>query len=73
MSPSSFGWAICRPQHWQAGGEPLLFTVAITRAEAIKKVLEMWGPHQTWKRLYRQGWRARHVQVTPILFGEDRR
>lgn len=64
----AFGWAICRPQTW-GGGEPALFTVSATRAEAIEKALKLWGPNTTWKTLYRQGWRARHVRVTPILFG----
>lgn len=69
----AFGWAICRPQDWRDGGSPLLFTVDSTRAEAIEKALAMWGPTMTWKTLYRRGWRARHVQVTPMLFGEGRR
>lgn len=68
----AFGWAICRPRDWKNnGGSPLLFTVENTRAEAITKALAMWGPKTTWKQLYRQGWRARHVQVTPMLFGGD--
>lgn len=68
----AFGWAICRPLDWKGnGGEPLLFTVENTRAEAIEKALAMWGQNWSWKQLYRQGWRARHVQVTPMLFDEN--
>lgn len=68
-----FGWAVCQPEGWHDGGRPLLFTVSGTRADAIGKAAAMWGPDMSWKKLYRKGWRARHVQVTPILFGEDRR
>ena len=67
----AFGWAICRPQAWGGGGDPMLLTVARTRNEAIEKALKMWGPTMSWKTLYRRGWRARHVQVTPMLFGDD--
>lgn len=68
----TFGWAICLPQHWSAnGGEPLLYTIARVRSDSIDKALALWGPNFTWKKLYRQGWRARHVRVTAILFGKD--
>lgn len=61
-----FGWAVCRPL-W-GKGEPVLSTVARTRAQAIEKALELWGSNYDWRRLYRQGWRVRHVSVKPILF-----
>ena len=54
-------WAVA---NWS--GDILPWTVAYTRARAIEKVMEMFNKNQTWKRLYRQGWRVIRVRVEPI-------